>query len=205
MKIYLISLFSTVSLLLACQSNNKQAAQQNNTPTNSSTTVAVAPPTTSETAEQNTTGAAAKPKEMPSVLPMPNGVEKEKMDKRVASQQRITTSAPKEIPTAVAAAKVETAKAQATKMQQSDTKNPPIVAQYYMAVGEKAPNPQKIACYTQAAAKFGLEFIATGKPLPQHEKANREATELMVKRWGKDWNRQYEEAITNCLVASERK
>ena len=130
MKTYLVFLFSAVCLLLACQSNNKQTAQQNNVPTNSNTPIAVAPPST----QQNTTESAAKPKEIPTVLPMPNGKEKEKIEERAASQQRITTSAPqKEMPKNVAVAKTETVttvKQQTTKMQQQpELKTPPIVAQ----------------------------------------------------------------------------
>jgi len=191
-----------VTFLFACQS--KENTTPNNATnstlanTNSTTTIATTNTTTTTEATKNATQEpTSKPTQIPAVLPMPNGTKKV-----IPEQQRVS---PDQKQTPTTQIMPQTTKVEAAKPQQPTTKTPPIVAQYYMAVGEKAPNQQKIACYTQAAAKFGLEFIATGKSLPQHQKANNEATQLMIKRWGNDWNRQFEEAVSNCLVANERK
>ena len=191
-----------VTFLFACQS------EKSTTPNNATNSTSVSNPTptntpnpintTTEATKNATQEPTSKPTQIPAVLPMPNGT------KKVIPEQQRLSSAQKQIPK-TEVLKPQTTKTEVVTTQQQTTKTPPIVAQYYMAVGEKAPNPQKIACYTQAAAKFGLEFIATRKSLPQHQKANNEATQLMIKRWGNDWNRQFEEAVSNCLVASERK
>lgn len=191
-----------IMFLFACQSEKNTTPNNATNSTlannNSTTTIATTNTTTSTEPTKNATQEpTSKPTQIPTVLPMPNGT------KKVIPEQQRVSSAQKQTPKAEVIPQPK--KTETTKPQQPLTKTPPIVAQYYMAVGEKAPNPQKIACYTQAAAKFGLEFIATGKSLPQHQKANNEATQLMIKRWGNDWNRQFEEAVSNCLVASERK
>lgn len=191
-----------LTLLFACQSEKSNTPNNatNNVSANTNSTSNIATANTNtltESAKTATQEPTSKPAQMPAVLPMPNGTQK-----IIPQQQRVS---PDQKQTPTTQIMPQTTKVEAAKPQQPTTKTPPIVAQYYMAVGEKAPNQQKIACYTQAAAKFGLEFIATGKSLPQHQKANKEATELMIKRWGNDWNRQFEEAVSNCLVANERK